>query len=55
MQVLDRDQFRLSWAVGGTDEMAWRMFVAPASITRIATSVGAPSLHTFNDCSHLTG
>jgi broad specificity phosphatase PhoE len=45
----------VAWAVGGTDEMAWRMFVAPASITRIATSVGAPSLHTFNDCSHLTG
>jgi len=45
----------VAWAVGGTDEMAWRMFVAPASITRIATSVGAPSLHTFNDCSHLAG
>lgn len=45
----------VAWAVGGGDEMAWRMFVAPASITRIATSVGAPSLHTFNDCSHLAG
>lgn len=43
----------VAWAVGGGDEMAWRMFVAPASITRISTSVGAPSLHTFNDCSHL--
>ena len=43
----------VAWAVGGGDEMAWRMFVAPASITRIATSVGAPSLHSFNDCAHL--
>ena len=45
----------VAWAVGGTDSMAWRMFVAPASITRIATSVGSPSLHTFNDCAHLAG
>lgn len=43
----------VAWAVGGGDEMAWRMFVAPASITRISTSTGAPSLHTFNDCGHL--
>jgi hypothetical protein len=33
--------------------MAWRMFVAPASVTRIATATGSPSLHTFNDCGHL--
>lgn len=44
----------VAWAVGGGDEMAWRMFVAPASITRIATSAASPSLHSFNDCAHLT-
>lgn len=43
----------VAWAVGGTDEMAWRLFVAPASLTRIATTGPQPSLHSFNDRSHL--
>lgn len=43
----------VAWAVGGTDAMAWRMFVAPASITRIAWNPAGPSLHAFNDCAHL--
>lgn len=43
------------WALGVGDEIAWRMFVAPASVTRIATSERGPSLHGFNDVSHLGG
>jgi broad specificity phosphatase PhoE len=44
----------VAWALRGTDDMAWRMFVAPATITRIATAGGHPSLHGFNDGGHLT-
>ncbi|MFN8053641.1 MAG: histidine phosphatase family protein [Acidimicrobiales bacterium] len=43
----------VAWAVGGSDDMSWRLFVAPASVTRIATAGGVPSLHAFNDTSHL--
>jgi len=45
----------VAWAVGGDDDMSWRMFVAPATITRIATIRGTPSLHGFNDGAHLLG
>jgi broad specificity phosphatase PhoE len=43
----------LAWALGVGDEVSWRAFVAPASITRIATAGPRPSLHTFNSCAHL--
>ncbi|HIG24550.1 MAG TPA: histidine phosphatase family protein [Acidimicrobiia bacterium] len=40
----------LAWALGVGDEVAWRSYVATASIT----SIGAgPSLRRFNDTSHL--
>lgn len=49
----------LAWALGVGDEIAWRSFVQPASITRIACSPGdgapRPSLHGFNDVAHLAG
>lgn len=45
----------LAWALGVGDEVAWRAFVAPASITRIAVRGGAPSLHAFNVVTHLDG
>jgi probable phosphoglycerate mutase len=41
------------WALGVTDDITWRMFLAPASITRIAVSERGPSLHGFNDIAHL--
>ncbi len=41
------------WALGVGDETAWRMFLAPASITRIAWRGVEPSLVGFNDVSHL--
>ncbi len=43
----------VAWALGVSDEIAWRMFVAPASITRIGVSASGPSLHGFNLVDHL--
>lgn len=43
----------LAWALGVSPDVAWRTFVAPASITRIAVSDRGPSLHGFNDVAHL--
>ena len=43
----------VSWALGVGAEISWRCFVAQASITRVATRGGRPSLHAFNDISHL--
>jgi broad specificity phosphatase PhoE len=43
----------VAWALGVGDEIAWRLFVAPASVTRIVHERGRPSLHVFNDVSHL--
>lgn len=43
----------VSWALGVGAEISWRCFVAQASITRVATAGGRPSLHSFNDISHL--
>lgn len=45
----------LAWALGVGDEVSWRAFVAPGSITRIATAGPGPSLHSFNGCAHLDG
>ena len=45
----------LAWALGVGDEVAWRSFVVPASITRIATGGERPSLHAFNASAHLDG
>ena len=43
----------LTWALGVGDEISFRAFVAPASITTIATNGPRPSLHSFNGCTHL--
>ena len=45
----------VAWAMGVGDEVSWRMFVAPASVTRIAVGDRGPSLHGFNDVAHLDG
>jgi broad specificity phosphatase PhoE len=45
----------LAWALGVGDEVAWRAFVAPASITRVQVRGAAPSLHAFNLTAHLDG
>lgn len=45
----------VAWALGVGDEVSWRMWVAPASITRIGVGRdGSPSLRGFNDLAHLT-
>ena len=43
----------LAWALGVGDEISFRAYVAPASITTIATAGSRPSLHSFNGCAHL--
>jgi broad specificity phosphatase PhoE len=42
-----------TWALGGPDELVWRMYCAPASITEIGTTGAAPSLHSYNVTAHL--
>jgi broad specificity phosphatase PhoE len=43
------------WALGVGDEVVWRMWCAPASITRIGTAGPMPSLHAYNVTAHLDG
>jgi broad specificity phosphatase PhoE len=43
----------VAWALGVGDEVAWRMWVGPASITRIGVAGGVPSLRSFNEIGHL--
>ncbi len=38
----------LAWALGAGDDVAWRAFVTPASVTTIACTPHGPSLRTFN-------
>lgn len=45
----------VAWALGVGDDISWRMFVAPASVTRIAVGDRGPSVHGFNDVGHLAG
>jgi alpha-ribazole phosphatase len=43
----------VAWALGVGDEVVWRMYVAPASLTRIGVTGPAPSLRSFNEVAHL--
>lgn len=43
----------VAWTLGVGDEVAWRLFVAPASITRLAAAGDRASLHSFNETAHL--
>ena len=42
-----------AWALGVGDQVAWRMFVGLASITRIAVGERGPLLRSFNEVAHL--
>lgn len=42
------------WALGSDELTAWRLWVAPASITRIGTTPRGGVVHTFNEIAHLT-
>ncbi|HEY2815449.1 MAG TPA: histidine phosphatase family protein [Acidimicrobiales bacterium] len=39
----------VAWALGVGDEVAWRTFVAPGSITRVGARAGVPVLLSFNE------
>jgi broad specificity phosphatase PhoE len=43
----------VAWALGVGDEVAWRMWVAAGSLTRISCAGPAPSLRSFNEIAHL--
>lgn len=43
----------VAWALGVGDEVAWRLHLAPAAITRVAIRPTGPSLVSFNDVAHL--
>jgi broad specificity phosphatase PhoE len=43
----------VAWALGVGDDVVWRMYVAPASITRIGVGPVGPSLRAFNETAHL--
>jgi broad specificity phosphatase PhoE len=43
----------VAWALGVGDEVAWRMWVGPGSLTRIGCGASAPSLRSFNELAHL--
>lgn len=44
----------VAWSLDVPDNVAWKMFVAPASVTRIAVSPRGVSLHGFNQVGHLS-
>jgi broad specificity phosphatase PhoE len=43
----------VAWTLGVDDRVAWRMFLAPGSITAIYVDGRGPSLHAFNITGHL--
>jgi broad specificity phosphatase PhoE len=43
----------VTWALGADDLTTWRLWVAPASITRVQVTPRGPILHTFNEIAHL--
>lgn len=45
----------VAWALGSGDQTSWRLWVAPASITRIQLTDRGGVLHTFNEIAHLAG
>lgn len=44
-----------AWALGVGDEVIWRLWCAPASVTVIDTSGSTPILRSFNATAHLDG
>lgn len=43
----------VAWALGAGDELAWRLFVAPGSITKIDVRDGRAVLVSFDETAHL--
>jgi probable phosphoglycerate mutase len=45
----------VTWALGVGDDAVWRLFLSPASISRIGLDGDRPVLHGFNEVAHLAG
>ena len=45
----------VAWALGATDELTWRLFVAPASISEVEVTGRGTVLRRFNETMHTTG
>ena len=43
----------IAWALGAGDEIGWRTFVSPATISRISVGERGPVLVSFNESGHL--
>ncbi|HVN50321.1 MAG TPA: histidine phosphatase family protein [Acidimicrobiales bacterium] len=43
----------VTWSLGVGDEVVWRLFVSPASISRIEVGPAGPVLSSFNEVGHL--
>lgn len=43
----------VAWAIGASDDVAWRLHCDVASITRIAVGGGLPVLRSYNEVGHL--
>ena len=43
----------VAWALGADDDLAWHLYLAPASITRISTAGGRRVLQSYNQTAHL--
>ena len=43
----------VAWALGVGDEVAWRMFLDVAAISRVGVGVNGPALRGYNDTAHL--
>jgi broad specificity phosphatase PhoE len=43
----------VGWALGSGDDVSWKLWVAPASITRIGLTPRGGVLHSFNETAHL--
>lgn len=45
----------VAWALGASDELTWRLFVAPASISEVEVTRRGTVLRRFNETLHTTG
>jgi broad specificity phosphatase PhoE len=43
----------VAWSLGASDEVVWHLYVAQASISRIAVTGSGAVLHSFNEVAHL--
>ena len=43
----------VAWALGVGDDVAWRMFLEVAAISRVGIGTNGPTLRTYNDTAHL--